>query len=261
VPHQRGYTLVEILLALILMLLVGGAMHGLLLSSQRLTRRQGHQAELQAGLRAGAIITANEFRELSTADILHPAPAALTYRAMRGVGFLCQTPTATSLKLARQGFTGHRDPQAGRDTVYVFLPDSEPNGTWLPLGITGVSTSSPCPGSQGPGITLSLPGTPDVVALEPGTPVRLWETMELRLYQSEGKSWLGARSLTAGEPIQPMVGPLTDGSGLTLEYLDGSGLPTGNPANIQGIRATLRAAENGVAESLSTVASLRNTLP
>ena len=259
-PYQRGYTLVEILLALILMLLVGGAMHGLLLSTQRLTRRQVDQAELQAGLRAGAIVAASEFRELGTGDILQPAPAALTYRAMRGVGFLCQAPTATALKLARQGFTGHRDPQAGRDTAYVFIADPEPNGTWLPLGIAGVATTSSCPGSQGAGITLSIPGTTEVVALEPGTPVRLSETMELRLYQSEGKSWLGARSVSAGEPIQPVVGPLTDGNGFALEYLAASGMPAGNPASIQAIRVTLRASVNGIAESLSTVASLRNAL-
>ena len=259
---MRGYTLVEIMIALVIMLVVAGAMHHLLLATHRLTRRQAGQAELQSGLRAGSIVVASELRELGAYDILRPAPAAVTYRAMRGLGFLCQAPTATALSMARTGFTGHRDPQAGRDTALVLLAPAESSGTWQPLAITGVSTGSSCPGAQGAGISLTVPSTPALLALEPGTPVRLFEIMELRLYQSDGKSWLGARSVSAGEVIQPVIGPLSDGNGLALEYLGGTGAPTNDASSIQGIRITLRGAVNGAAgaESLSTVVALRNVV-
>jgi prepilin-type N-terminal cleavage/methylation domain-containing protein len=260
VSRERGYTLVEIMLALVIMLVVAGAMHHLLLSTQRLTRRQARQAELQAGLRAGSLVVANELRQLGTHDILRMAPTAVTYRAARGVGFLCQAPTATGLRLARAGFTGHRDPQAGRDTAYVLLAAPDTSGTWQQLAITGVSTGSACPGAQGAGISFTVPSTPALLAIEPGTPVRVTEVMELRLYQSEGKSWLGARSVSAGELIQPVIGPLSDGNGLALEYLGVAGAPTSDASSIQGIRVTLRGTVDGGVgeESLSTVATLRN---
>jgi prepilin-type N-terminal cleavage/methylation domain-containing protein len=268
VREEQGYTLVEIMLALVIMLVVAGALHNLLLSTQRLSRKQASQAELQANMRAGSIAVANELRELGTTpggtgaqnDILRIAPAAVTYRAMRGMGFLCQTPTATELRIARQGFTGHRDPQPRRDTAYVFVARE-----WLPLAVTGVSTGSACPGTQGGGISLAIPNTPAVTELETGTPVRITELMELRLYRSEGKSWLGARSVSAGEPIQPVIGPLADGNGFSLEYLNGAGAPTTDLTDIHSIRITLRATVEGPAmgsleEQLSTAVTLRNGL-
>lgn len=257
--EERGYTLVEIMLALVIMLVVAGALHNLLLSTQRISRKQASQAELQSNMRAGVIAVANELRELGN-DILRIAPAAVTYRAMRGVGFVCQTPTATGLRIARQGYTGQRDPQPGRDTAYVFVA-----GEWLPLAVTGVSTSSACPGTQGAGMSLTIPSTPAVTELETNTPVRITELVELRLYRSEGKSWLGARSVSAGEPIQPVIGPLADGNGFALEYLNGAGAPTTDLTAIHSIRMTLRGTVEGSAmgspeEQLSTAVTLRNGL-
>jgi hypothetical protein len=79
----------------------------------------------------------------------------------------------------------------------------------------------------------------------PGTPVRIYEVMQLKLYRSEGKSWLGARSVSSGEAIQPVVGPLRDGDGFLLEYLSSGGVATTDRRSIQSIRLTLR----GVADS------------
>jgi hypothetical protein len=78
------------------------------------------------------------------------------------------------------------------------------------------------------------------VGLAVNTPVRIYELMELRLYQSGGKSWLGAHSLSAGEVIQPVVGPLLDGTGFTLEYQDGGGSVTADPKAIKGVSLGVR---------------------
>jgi hypothetical protein len=179
---------------------------------------------------------------------------------MRGVGFLCQPSTTTALRIARTGFTGHRDPQPGRDSLYVLVA-GDGAGTWRAVPIVGVSTAAECPG-MGPGISLAIPSTDAVAGLESGTPVRITEVMELRLYQSEGKSWLGARSVSAGEAIQPLVGPLADGNGFSLEFRNGSGDPTLDLTRIRGIRAVLRGSlEGGAAaeQQLSTSVTLRST--
>jgi prepilin-type N-terminal cleavage/methylation domain-containing protein len=256
---ERGFTLVEIMLALVITLVVAGALHDVLRSTQRLSRAQMGQAALQSNLRAGAIVVANELRELGTADIIRASSGAITYRAMRGVGFLCQPPTATTLMIARAGFTGQRDPQPARDSLLVFVP-GDSGGSWLEVGLAAVSTSVPCPDGS-PAIGLTVPNASVMSGLEPGTPVRTTEVMELRLYQSDSKSWLGARSVTAGEAIQPLVGPLADGSGFSLEFLTGTGDATLDLGRIAGIRAKVRGGVEGSAapeQQLSAGVTLRS---
>ena len=271
--RRRGFTLVEIVIALVIMLVVAGALHKLLVATQRLTLSQSQQVSLQSNVRAGSLAVANELRELSAVaggapeqnDILGIAPTAVTYRAMRGVGFVCRTPSASVIQINR--FSGHRDPQAGRDSAYVFVAAGPATGArfWLPLAITSVSTGAACPGNLGPGISLTVSNSAAVADLEVGTPVRITEIMELRLYRSEGHSWLGARSVSAGEAVQPVVGPLVDGEGFGLEYLSRLGVPTADPTSIASIRVRLRAvvevpATGNREEELITQVALRNAL-
>jgi prepilin-type N-terminal cleavage/methylation domain-containing protein len=277
-PWRRGFTLAEVMISLALTLVVAGALYSLLVSTQRVTRAQAQRLDLQSSVRAGSLIVVSELRELSanpggTAeqnDILVAGPTALVYRAMRGIGFICGTPSATAIRLARSTFTGQRDPQAGRDDALVFI-DSAAYGaedSWLVRKIVSVATGAPCPGALGPGITLTVPVTASLAALEAGTPVRIAEVMELRLYESEGRSWLGARSVSSGEAIQPLVGPLTNGNGFRLEYLDATGTPSPDRTSIKSIRIALRGTTEGgsagnsnpVEEELITQVALRNAV-
>lgn len=269
VPGRRGFSLVEIVIALVIMLLVTGALHRLLLSTQRLTRKQLDQVALQSSVRAGSLAVTNELRELTTRaggtpdenDMVRIAPTGVVYRAMRGMGFICQAPSAGAIRIDRARFSGHRDPQAGRDTAYVFVPGDPGKAlpdSWLALPITGVGNAA-CPGSAGPGITLTIPNPAVETGVEVGTPVRIVEVMELRLYRSEGKSWLGARSVSAGESIQPVVGPLDDARGFRLEYLSDAGAPTTDLTSIKSVKVTLRGRIDGrLEEELATQVTLRN---
>ena len=273
---HRGFTLVEIMLTLAVTLIVTGAMYNLLLNTQRLTRIQSARVALQSSVRAGALIVANELGELhsisggstSQNDVLALGGHAVTYRAMRGIGFICQSAGAGIIRLARSSFSGHRDPQAGRDEALVFVPgDSATSSedTWVTVGIAAVATTFACPGVGGPGITLTLSASPSPLLLEEGTPVRLVEPMELRLYQSGETWWLGGRSVNTGEAMQPMVGPLAP-QGFELEYMDHLGGPTMDPSGIKSIRVTIRAVEAAadatrppLEEELTTQIALRNT--
>lgn len=278
--NRRGFTLVEIIIALAMMLIVMGAVYKLMLSTQRLSRAQAEQASLQSNVRIGSLVVLNDLRELSTVsgglaaqnDILTIAANDITYRAMRGVGFICQAPTATQVRISRVSFSGYRDPQATRDGFYAYVegnPESTLDDSWLPVAITAVSTAAACP--TGDGITLTTPNTLGLVGLPVGTPVRFYEVMELKLHQADGKSWLGARSISAGEAIQPVLGPLVDGNGFQLEYLDAGGVATADVTAIKSIRVTIRgitdAAINAgvegspthVQEQLVTQVALRNS--
>ena len=279
IRSRRGFTLVEVTVSLALTLVVAGALYSLLVSTQRITRAQAQRVELQSNVRAGSLLVLSELRELSAIaggtggqnDILVAGTSALVYRAMRGIGFICGTPSATTVRIARSSFTGVRDPQAGRDEALIFIEDSAAAGaedSWLGANIVSVATGAPCPGALGPGITVTVPANASVAGLEAGTPVRIAEVMELRLYESEGRSWLGARSVSSGEAIQPLVGPLTNGTGFRLEYLDATGAPTVDRTSIKSIRVALRGTtESGgagnsmpVEEELVTQVALRNAV-
>lgn len=275
---RAGFSLTEVLLSLVITVVVAGAIYKLLIATQRLVRAQTQQIGVQSSIRAGSFVVLHELAELSTVaggtsdqnDIVAIGRSTLTYRAPRGIGFLCQSSSSTELRVARSSFSGHRDPQPGRDEAYVFIPGSPETGTddaWVRRRILSVAASPPCPGAQGPGITLDLSGGLPPAPAESGTPVRIAELMELRLYRAEGKSWLGARSVSSGEAIQPLVGPLRDADGLVLEYLDGAGAATTDKTGIKSIRVTLRGiteSDGGRAaaeEELVTQITLRNAGP
>lgn len=275
---STGFTLVEVMLSVVASALVSSAVYSLLVTTQRLTRLQTERTTLQSNVRTGSLVVLEELGELSTVeggmedqnDIIALGSSSITYRAMRGLGFICEASSATALRLARSSFSGHRDPQPGRDQAYVFLPGNPDAGvrdSWRAATILSAATTAACPGSLGAGITLTLSGGASAEIPEAGTPVRIAELMELRLYQSEGQSWLGARSVSTGEAIQPLVGPLAS-DGFQLEYLNAAGIATADRSRIKSIRARLRgtSGEGGtghnapVEEELITQITLRNSV-
>jgi hypothetical protein len=206
-------------------------------------------------VRAGAIIVPNELREINNVeagtpdqiDVLTPNPTSLEYRAMRGIGFVCQKPTTGGeIRVKKDTWSGMREPVGGRDAGYVFMEGADPDvsidDTWQPVTITGVAAST-CGLDAAYALTIS-PTVGTLTSVPVGTPVRLYERMELSLYVSDGKSWLGARSVSAGEATQPVIGPLVDATGLAFEYLDKNGAATAVNGSIKSIRLTIRGITN-----------------
>jgi prepilin-type N-terminal cleavage/methylation domain-containing protein len=246
--QRRGFTLVEVLIALIIMGVVTGAIYRLLNTNQRLSLAQAEQVSLQSNVRSGSIIVPNELRELNTwwggtpdrNDITIANPDLVEYRAMRGMGFVCQEPGpgATELLVAKSNWMALRDPDATRDSLYIFIdgdPYDDDDDTWSQVDITAVATSA-CGVAEA--YRLTAAAIPEVSV---NTPVRLYEVMELSLYAEGGEWWLGARSVSAGEAApQPMLGPLTS-DGFGLEYVDSTGNDaTADLTAIKSVRLTVR---------------------
>jgi prepilin-type N-terminal cleavage/methylation domain-containing protein len=265
---RRGFTLIELMLSLTMLAVVGATLCRLLWSSQRLTGIQSDRISLQSTVRGASLVVGAELRELSSVpmgsgaenDILTLSPHAVGYRAMRGFGYTCQSLAGGVLRIAPSVFTGFRDPQAGRDSLLIFAPGllSSADSGWSPLAITAVSTAGSCPG--GSALTLS---TGAVLAIPAGTPVRIFEPMQLAAYQSGKESWLGMRSLATGESIQPLFGPIAEGNGFELRFIDAGGSATVTPGAVRSIVITIRGlgsepAEAPVTEELTTQVALRN---
>jgi prepilin-type N-terminal cleavage/methylation domain-containing protein len=258
--RRSGFTLVEIIVATAASLIVSGAVYRVLLATIRLSRAQASHFAVQSTTRGALLAVSAELRELSGADLLSVAPGAVTYRAMRGTGFTCQASSPDRVQMRSDGFSGHRDPQPGRDSalIYVDSAGSESEAAWVPVGITHVSQTS-CPGGLGSGFTLAVTPADALAGAPVGTPVRIYEIVELRRYQSEGKTWLGMRSVSAGEAIQPLFGPLHETEGFQLAYLDARGKPALNPAIIQSVLVTVRATADGAIDGrLTARVALRN---
>ncbi|MBA3258893.1 MAG: type II secretion system protein [Gemmatimonadales bacterium] len=248
--QRHGFTLVEVLVALVIMGIVTGAIYTLLNTSQRVSLAQAEQASLQSNVRIGSLVVPNELRELNTVlggtvdrnDITDAKPDAIKYRAMRGLGFVCQAPGvgATELRIAQSTWTGLRNPDAARDDLYLFFdddPNDDDDDTWLQVDVTGASLEADACGAAA-GYELDIAALPVAVPLY--TPVRLFEEMEMKLHEADGQWWLGARSVSGGEDIQPVLGPLTEDDGFELQYLNGAGAETADLTAIKSVRVTVR---------------------
>jgi hypothetical protein len=106
---------------------------------------------------------------------------------------------------------------------------------------------SSCPaGDVAIALRVGAPAPLDPAALAgitPGSPVALAEVMQMRYYASGGKSWFGMRSVSTGEAITPVAGPLADSTagarGLTLLYRDATDAPTSDPALVRAVDVAL----------------------
>jgi prepilin-type N-terminal cleavage/methylation domain-containing protein len=251
--NRKGYTLIELMVALVVLLLVTGSIYKLLVSSQRLSRAQADRVDLQSNVRTASIVIPSELRELNAVvagtalqnDIISGTATTIRYRAMRGIGYICEAPAVGGgqLKILASTWSGLRAPMAVRDAGYVFYDnnsDLSTDDTWLPITITNVAAST-CGGAAAYSLTINptvgeLPGLPLL------TPVRLFELMELSLYANAGQSWLGAQSISGLDAgPQPLLGPLVGGTGLALSYVDNSNVVTTTavPGNVKAVRLTV----------------------
>lgn len=262
--------MIELMVALVLTMLVSGVTYQLLANNQRVSRAQTAHVGMQDNVRAGALIVANELREIgydsvpstanstlvlnlgsaASSDIIAALPGRIQYRAMRGFGVTCAAPTTAQLRLRQKFYYGVRNPQAN-DKVTIFIEGSTSAGTddaWVQATVSGTTATTCTDGTVAIGVNTTWAtaavGTAAVAQMQQGGPVRVFEEMEMKYYTSGGKSWLGMRSVTAGGAIEPVVGPLADSTagqrGLTFGYWDKSNVATATIANIRAVTVTLK---------------------
>jgi prepilin-type N-terminal cleavage/methylation domain-containing protein len=268
--HHRGFTLVEVLISLVLTGLVLGLLYDLLTTQQRTASGQAQRAAVEATLRASIRLLGYELSEASAAadpDFLSIAPESVTYRAMRGTGVACEV-TASSVAILLGSYHSFRQPQAGRDSVLLYAgpdPLGVRVGEWVALPVAGVA-SSQCQGASALHLTTVVDtGLVHLGALALPAPLRLFEIMQLKLYLAQGSYWLGARSVSAGEVIQPALGPFAV-HGLELAFFDSLVGSTRTPGAVRSGRVQLRAlssvsVRNGSGASAPFLDSAQVALP
>jgi prepilin-type N-terminal cleavage/methylation domain-containing protein len=266
--RSRGFTLVELMVALTLGLLVAGLLHRQLFLGRRHARAQLERAAMQDNVRLAAMVLAADLGPIGYDSITAAAAAALgvpaelrsdlrslqagavTYLAARGAGYVCGTVVGSPaiVLVAEAAWSAPRAPR-DTDSLLVFVesdPATAADDAWVHLGVISAGAAS-CPtGQPALAIRVDLPAPllPAVLSrVTGGSPVRLTEVMQARYYASGGRSWLGLRSVSTGEAITPAAGPLADSTpavrGLALRYLTDLDAPTSDPASVRAIEIAL----------------------
>lgn len=236
---RRGLSQVDLLVGLILLAIIGSAAARSALAAERTARAANAKTAAQAALDGGVWFLSRELEELGrdtgVTDLLSQSPESLTYRALRGVGLACQVSVgAVDLQLG--SLAAPRQPQAGRDSLLLLaLDDSSGRALWIPAPVLAVGGTA-CGGQPALRLSTLLDTSRFSLSRLPRlVPVRLYEIMQARLYPSSGKTWLGVRSVSAGEIIQPLAGPFGPGSsGFTpLDSVGGASTVVGSTRSLR----------------------------
>lgn len=288
---RRGFTLVELLVAMVCFGLVAAVLMRTLVMTQKVTTAQANRAQMQSNLRVASVLVPNELRMLNqaeTTDILDVSDTSITYLAMRGYYMLCADVSATtSVQVARvtnETYSfDYRAPAAG-DSAFLFYENDTlkiSDDLWARVGITAVATSTcawPQSGQAAYTFTLNpvIAGTFTLTKFLKGAPLRTYEITRLTLMTSGGNKFLGMCTGLSTCTPEPVVGPLADNGGFVLtRYNDAGGVVTGNTATNRASlrslrikfvgkteqvisRGTDRGALQTVQDSLITVVTLRN---
>jgi prepilin-type N-terminal cleavage/methylation domain-containing protein len=241
---RAGFTLVELLVALVIFVMVAGSLYKVLNVSQRAARTQTEKAAMQGTLRTGLQIAIAEIEEIWTDQFGVSGPTSaitamtttrVTYDAMRGFGTTCIDPAAagTSITMRESTYSGISDPVAGeKASLFVEGPsqNTQSDDLWRDYDITNVGPGV-CTDGQ-PAYVLTVSGIDITDMLLPGPlPVRIHQAADLGLVAANGRNWLG---LGTGTTLTPLAGPLTS-TGLLFQYYDGTNTPTTIPANVRSI--------------------------
>ena len=297
--NRSGLTLIELLVAMVLFGIVSLGIYRVLVNNQRVYQAQTQRIDLQQNIRAAVSILPAELRELDATDgdIIAMGPNSITVRAMRQLGFLCNTPVLSGSVLPGVGvpvlvirstpFFSVRDFNTANDSILVYYEGaqgSRNDDSWVPGRVTAIAPGVCSDGTAGRTLTTSLafgtiaaptgslPATyvqlQRTGTLQNGSPVRGFETATYRAYQAaDGKWYVGLQTGLSGG-MQPLIGPIL-ANGLSFTYRDSLGAVTALPARVATIEVRLSAQTaqplrqpNGTlgypVDSVGTIVALRN---
>jgi prepilin-type N-terminal cleavage/methylation domain-containing protein len=262
---RRGFTLIELMVALVLLGIVSTAVYKILVNNQRIYLAQTQTIDLQQNIRAAAAILPAEFRELDAADgdIKAMTATSLRIRAMRELAFVCADPVLgggigqITLTVRKTPIYGTRQTFTKGDSILVYWegnPTTRTDDQWLPAQLQADGAPGVCNdtlGANNPAWLLSLqpqwindPTLNRAGAITRGAPVRGFDKVAYELYQAPAPDtnwYLGQRNPAQGGTIQPMIGPLIGPNGVTFSYYDSVGAVTADSSKVAQIGFVLRA--------------------
>lgn len=230
----RGFTLVEVVVALVVSGIVVAVITRTTIVSVQAADRTRERLRMLGAVREAGSLLGRELNGLDPVRDLGPAGAeSLTVRAVRGSGRSCGTDLG-AIVIPVSSFHAWRLPDPARDSILVL----DAAGRWIAAALEGAVTRSACTDGQ-PGLRLPMHDSIVGRAAAASLPIRVAEWIRYRFYQSGADWWLGARSLRAGDVVQPLADPFP-ARGLEFRYLDRDGAATTPGLGVHAIAIVLR---------------------
>ena len=252
---RAGFTLVELLVALVIGGLLSGVILQLVQGQARFVERQSARQQVQQNARGTLEILTSELRAVPAGAILIADEHRIRFRLPRTWGVLCQstgTGGSGSVWVLVPGNTFPPDfPASPGSTEWgLSLPDPAVPGGWVGSAITAVATGTPACDAGfnfGPNgiaghqaVRVSATGLPAGVAA--GRQVFLHQEILYEVGTASGdpdRLWVKRSNGPISAGTQPMAGPLGPpatpaDSGLVFEYWCANGPATTAPGNSMG---------------------------
>lgn len=286
--NRRGFTLAELLVALVLLGIVSLGIYRVLVNNQRMYQAQTQRIDLQQNIRAAVTILPSDLREIDAtdSDIVGMGSDSIRFRAMRQFAVACTPPVlgagvgALTLTVWKSLTYGSTLFNSTNDSLLIFYAGANDttraDDVWIPASIITNPTSATCTGGGGGSgwqMTVNLaantrvPYVNSLGGIPVNSPVRGFETVTYKLYQaSDGQYYIGYR--LGNGTLQPAIGPVLS-TGMALAYYDANGAVTADPTLVKTIRISVRGMTaqpvrmpNGsitqAVDSITTVVALRN---
>ena len=263
---RRGFTMIELLVALVLLGIVSTAIYRVLVNNQRVYMAQVQRIDLSQNIRAANTILSAEFRELDAfdGDIIAMAPDSVVIRGMRWLSFICVPPVLTGVNAGNQMvirgrqvgdpmWFGSRYINELTDSLLIYLDGNQTtrlDDYFVPARLSATPGNQQCPAvgaiAAQPGTRIVfdgnfVAGTNVAGAITTGAPVRGFERVKYRLYQPSGDTlwYVGFQPGSQTGP-QPLIGPVLP-NGLTFQYFNAAGAVTAIRTQVARIDVTVRA--------------------
>jgi prepilin-type N-terminal cleavage/methylation domain-containing protein len=253
VPDRRGFTLVELLVALLISGLLAIIIFQLLQGQGRFVAIQGAREEVQQNARAVVELVGGELRGVPGGGLIQGTEDSLTIRVPRVWGVLCAAPGggATTLQVS---FPANGPDLTPTDSTGLAVQIGTGAGaTWTNgVRITAVGPRQTTCGSTtlaagAEARTLTFTGSLGGTAPDAGAPVYVYDPVTYRTGTSDGMDGLWIQRRSGGNGSQPFAGPITEGTsadskGLRFAYFDENGATLATPlsaadrARVRGIR-------------------------
>jgi prepilin-type N-terminal cleavage/methylation domain-containing protein len=265
VRRRQGFTLVEVMVALVLLALVVGGLMGVVAEQQKFYDGASDVMDLHDNLRRIGDLLPSDMRGMAPGegDLISLSDSMIEFRAPSGTSVICAVnggadvitlpPASLATDVSLTSWAAQ--PVVG-DSLFILDSRASASDTLIARQITAALGVGDCPMSSGftttaaeasRGITITLDAALPATVVT-GSPVRFFRRVKYSLYNepTDGEWYLGFRDYVPGRAspwsaIQPVAGPLLSyssggASGLAFTYLDSAGVAITSSANAQSVR-------------------------
>jgi prepilin-type N-terminal cleavage/methylation domain-containing protein len=249
---RRGFTLVELLVALVITGLLASVIFQMMSGQSRIVAVQSAKEEVQQNVRGSLEVISSELRGAVPQAITAADDQSLTYMQPRIWGILC-IPVSTSEFVMLLPDASATLPAAGVGTGVLVNTNTTGGTNWVPAPpaqalvnqITNLGTAVPADcnntGFSGSLQAVRVTTSVAIAGMAAGQTVGLYSILQYDVGQVDGEWWLRrSNGMVNGVPDpQPLAGPVEpDNVGFT--YLDAAGnelaTPVATPSSIRMVR-------------------------